>query len=210
MSAPDGWRTFGQHREVNCVGQHVDPEKMELEGPSLSIALLAALDEAPLPTSRDELYTLTRTEAAALEGRVETALRAMGTLVVEKQPVEDRPSALELRIGRWQFSAQDATIRTLRFIGAEAAALIAAGLSTPTVLVAVVGLILALPDLLAAQKLSDEELKLVLALEARGPSTSADLASIIRVPVAQIQAVLDRLANKSVVSEDQGTYATRL
>lgn len=181
---------------------------MTLKGPSLSVAFLAALDELPLPATRDELYEVMRVvDGTEFEEKLAAALEIIGTIREEKPPVERQPGTLELGIGRWQFSALDAAMRSLRFIAAEAAALAAAGVSHATVLLAVVNLILASPELLAVEKLSDEELKILLELKTRGPRSVADLEN--ETKVADIPSVLDQLSGKSLISEQQGMYRAR-
>jgi len=191
------------------VGQDADYETVTLKGPSLSVAFLAGLDEASLLIARSELYAVMRVDETEFEDQFTAALRTMGTLVEEKPPVENKSGLMELRIGQWHFSVRDATLRTLRLLAAQAAALVAAGVSMPAVVVAVISLIVAFPDLLASNKLSVEELNVVLVLEAKGSCSTADLATELNVPLTRIEAILARLADKKVVSERQGIYAVR-
>lgn len=191
------------------MGQDAGYETVTLKGPSLSVAFLAGLDEASLLITRSELYAVIRVGETEFEDQFTAALRTMGTLVEEKPPVENKSGLMELRIGQWHFSVRDATLRTLRLLAAQAAALIAAGVSMPAVVVAVISLIVAFPDLLASNKLSVEELNVVLALKAKGSCSTADLATELNVPLTRIEAILARLADKKVVSERQGIYAVR-
>jgi hypothetical protein len=191
------------------VGQDVDYETVTLKGPSLSVAFLASLNEASLLVTRRDLYAVAQVNETELEDQLTAALRTIGTLVEEKPPAENKAGLLELRIGQWHLSVRDAAMRTLRLVAAQAAALVAAGMSGPTVAVAVISLVVALPDLLAANKLSVEELDAVLVLEAKGPCSTADLAAALNMPVARIQAILVRLVDKKVISGRQGTYAVR-